>query len=171
LVKQLTEANLTYRQVNCFELCFQDYVQNYAIEHKISEAEAIENEEVKNYDKVRNCDHLCPLECESTQYRISESKFSLDDYSNSETYSLEKIPVVGKKLNVTINSTNEFNKNYLEVYVFFDSLKHTKISQTPKTSLSALVSNLGGSTELFLDLSFMSACRAVEFFLGVIFKF
>jgi len=171
LVKQLTEANLTYRKVNCFELCFQDYVQNYAIEHKISEAEAIENEEVKNYDKVRNCDHLCPLECESTQYRISESKFSLDDYSNSETYSLEKIPDVGKKLNVTINSTEEFNKNYLEVYVFFDSLKHTKISQTPKTTLSALVSNLGGSTGLFLDLSFMSACRAVEFFLEAIFKF
>ncbi len=139
--------------------------------YKISEAEAIEKEEVKNYDKVKNCDHLCPLECESTQYRISESKFSLDDYSNSETYSLEKIPDVGKKLNVTINSTEEFNKNYLEVYVFFDSLKHTKISQTPKTTLSALVSNLGGSTGLFLDLSFMSACRAVEFFLEAIFKF
>jgi len=171
LVRQFAEANITYRQVNCFEFCFQDYVQNYAIEHKISEAEAIENEEVKNYDKVKNCDHLCPLECESTQYRISESKFSLDDYSNSENYSLEKIPVVEKKLNVTVNSTEEFNKNYLAINVYFDSLKYTKISQTPKTSLSALVSNLGGSTGLFLDLSFMSACRAVEFFLGVIFKF
>ncbi len=38
LVRQLTETNVTYRQVNCFELCFQDYVQNYAIEHKISGA-------------------------------------------------------------------------------------------------------------------------------------
>jgi len=58
----------------------------------------------------------------------------------------------------------------LELFVFFDSLQYTKISQTPKKTLSALISNLGGSTGLFLDLSFMSVCRAIEFFLGIIFK-
>jgi len=76
-----------------------------------------------------------------------------------------------KKLNTTINSTEEFNRKFLEIMVYFDGLKYTKISQTPKTSLSALVSNLGGSFGLFLDLSFMSACKAIEFLLGVIFKF
>jgi len=77
---------------------------------------------------------------------------------------------IQKKLNITINSTEEFNKNNLEINIFFDSLKYTKISQTPKTTLSALVSNLGGSSGLFLDLSFMSASRAIEFILGIIFK-
>jgi len=170
-VKQLSKANITYRQVNCFERCFQDFVQKYALEHKISEAEAIRKEEINKYDKYKNCNHLCPLECESTQYRISESKFSLGDYSDNKEYSLQVIPYVEEKMNITINSTEEFNNNYLEITVFFDSLKYTKISQTPKTSLSALVSNLGGSTGLFLDLSFMSACRAIQFFLGIIFKF
>jgi len=64
----------------------------------------------------------------------------------------------------------EFNKNNLQLLVTFDSLKYAKISQTPKTSLSALVSILGGSSGLFLDRSFMSACRAIEFFLVIIFK-
>jgi len=171
LVKQLTEANTTYRQVNCFELCFLNFLQKYALEHEISEKDAIEKEEVNNFDREKNCNHLCPLECENTQYKIFESSFSLSDLSDSGIYSSQLIPYVEKILNITINSTEEFNKNYLAINVYFDSLKYTKISQTPKTSLSALVSNLGGSSGLFLDLSFMSACRAIEYILGIIFKF
>jgi len=171
LVRQLSADNITYRQVNCLELCFQNFLQKYALEHEISEDKAILKEEVKNYDKFKNCNHLCPLECESTQYKISESTFTLGDFSNIEEYSLEVIPRIEKKLNITIHSTEEFNKNNLQLLVNYDSLKYTKISQTPKTTLSTLVSNLGGSTGLFLDLSFMSVCRAIEFFLGIIFKF
>jgi len=170
LVRQLSEANVTYRQVSCFELCFQNFVQNYALEHDISYGELRLKKEVINFDKVKNCNHLCPLECESTQYRISQSRFSLIDFSNEE-YSSKWIPLYEKKLNKTINSTEEFNKNYLDISVFFESLKYTKISQTPKTTRSELVSNLGGSAGLFLDLSFSSACRAVKFILGIIFKF
>jgi len=114
LVRKLSATNITYRQINCFELCFQNFVQKYALENKISEAEAIENEEVKNYDKVKNCDHLCPLECESTQFRISESKFSLFQLSNIEEYSSRYVPFIEKTLNITINSAEEFSKNYLE---------------------------------------------------------
>jgi len=168
LVRQLSAANITYRQVNCFEICFENYVKKYALDHEISEADARLKDEVKNYDREKNCNKLCPLECESTQFRISESKFSLLEYGD---YTSRWIPVVEKKLNRIINSTKEFNKNFLEITAFFDSLKYTKITQTPKTTLSALVSNLGGSTGLFLELSFLSACRAIEYILGIIFKF
>jgi len=170
LVRQLSADNITYRQVNCLEICFQNFGQKNALHHEISEDEAKGSKEVKNYDMVKNCDHLCPLECESTQYKISESTFSIFDL-NVEDIKLTNISFIEKKLNITINSTEEFNKNKLQLQVNFDSLKYTKISQTPKTTLSALISNLGGSTGLFLDLSFMSACRAIEFFLGVVFKF
>jgi len=170
LTRQLSEANITYRQVNCVELCFQKYIQNYALEHKISEAEAGMKEEVKHYDKDKNCNQLCPLECESTQYRISETRYSMSDFKNIEIYVSKLIPDIKRRLNITIDST-EFKKNNLEINIFFDSLKYTKISQTPKTTLSALISNLGGSSGLFLDIGFMSACRAIEFILGIIFKF
>jgi len=136
LVRQLSEANITYRQVNCFELCFQDYVRKYALENRISEDEARRNEEVINYDRESNCTDLCPLECESTQYKISQSMLSLTEYSE---YSLPWIPVVEKKLNITINSTEEFNKNFFDIFVYYDSLHYTKISQTPKTTLSCLL--------------------------------
>jgi len=157
--------------LNCFELCFQNYIQDYALEHKITEDDAREKEEVKNYDREKNCDHLCPLECESTEYKIFESKPLLADITDIKEYSLELIPQIENKLNITVNSTEDFDKSLLEIYVFFSDLKYTKISQTPKTTLFTLISNLGGSTGLFLDLSFMSVCRAIEFILGIFFKF
>jgi len=43
-------TNITYRQVNCFVLFFQKYVQKYALEHEIGEDKAKKREEVKNYD-------------------------------------------------------------------------------------------------------------------------
>jgi len=153
LVRKLSETNISYRQLNCFELC-----QNHSLLHELSK------------DEVNKCNQACPLECESTQYRISETKFSLADFSDRDEYSLKWTPVIKKKLNISVNSTEEFEKNNLRLKILFDSLKYTKISQTPKTTLSALVSNLGGSSGLFLDLSFMSACRAIEFILGIIFK-
>jgi len=170
LVIQLAKANITYRHVNCVELCFLNFVQKYALEHKLSEKDARGKEAVKTYDKDKNCNQLCPLEYESTQYRISESKYSMGDFTNFEKYAFIVIPGIQKKLNISV-STEEFKKKNLEIDIFLDSLTYTKISQTPKTTLSALVSNLGGSTGLFLDLSFMSACRVVEFILGIIFKF
>ena len=75
-VRQLSEANVTYRQKNCFELCFQDYVKKYASEHEISEAKL--NKEVQNY-KGKNCKNVCPLECESTSFSITDTKFNLND--------------------------------------------------------------------------------------------
>jgi len=168
LVKQLSAANITYRQVNCFEICFENFVEKYAFEYDISEDEARLKDEVKNYDMEKNCNHECPLECETTQYKVAELKYSFLEYSE---YSLPWIPEVEKRLNITINSTKEFSKDLLQMTLFFDSLKYTQISQTPKTTLSGLVSNLGGSTGLFLELSFLSVCRAIEYFLGIIFKF
>jgi hypothetical protein len=81
LVKWLSEANITYRQVNCYEICFQDFVQKYALKYDISEEESRGKEEVQNFNTETNCNNLCPLECKSSQYKISESKIYLVYYN------------------------------------------------------------------------------------------
>ncbi len=82
--------------------------------------------------KDNKCKDFCPLECESTEYRISESKFSLNDFRNSTMYGSQFIPGIQKKLNITVNSTEEFNKNYLQINIFFDSLKSLTFSKKRK---------------------------------------
>jgi len=144
LIRQLSEANITYRQINCFELCFHNYMKNYALEHKISEDEARLKKEVTDYDKTKNCNHLCPLECETTQYRILESKFYLNDFDDTNSQRSSLIAEIENKLNITINSTENVIESFLQLTVTFDNLRYTKISQTQKTTFSALVSNIGG---------------------------
>jgi len=134
LVRQLSSANITYRQVNCFELCLQNFIKMFALEHGISKVEARLKTEVNNFNKEKNCKHSCPLECDSTHYKMSESTFSTDDFSNIEDSILQNKDFIEKKKNITINSSEEFNKNILQIQVYFDSLKYTKINQTPKTS-------------------------------------
>ncbi len=84
LVRQLSAANITYRQVNCFELCYEIFVQNYALEQKISEDEARLKDEVKTFDKEKNCNKLCPLECESTQYKITHNNSNQPITTNAQ---------------------------------------------------------------------------------------
>jgi len=64
LVRQLSEANITYRQVNCLEFCFQ----KYTLEQVINEAEEIKVKKFNNYDKDQDCNHLWPLECDHTTH-------------------------------------------------------------------------------------------------------
>jgi len=97
----LSASNIIYKQVNCFEL-FLKFLQNYALEQRLSENEARERGGVKNYDTERNCKKLCRLECERTQYKISDSVFSLVDFL-VELYYSKDIPSIEKKLNITIN--------------------------------------------------------------------
>jgi len=129
-VRQTKKNNMTYRKVNCIEEC-QDY---------LNEKYPYQNKTLIELSEFNNCYNLCPLECDSTIYKISETKLP--------------------------NSPGK-----VVILLGYDSLKYTKITQSPKTKLSELISNLGGSAGLFLDLTFLSGCRAIEFILEIIFKY
>ncbi len=127
-----------------------------------------------DFDYINNCGHLCPLECQSTSYRIIETEFKWSDFDASYFSNfiniLDKNPNLDKKLDLKNLTAQQLSENMLGLVFYYDSLRYTQISQSPKTSLSVLVSNLGGSFGLFLDLSFVSVCRAVVFILELIFK-
>ncbi len=170
--KKFIEANITYRQVNCFEFCLDDYITKYALKKNISEIDVNILKEIQSFDKVKECKNSCPLECDMTQYKESFTTIYFDRIDESDKKILPLIPMVQKKLNLSIDDLKEFKmKNFLELGISYDCLKYLKISQTPKTTLSGLVSNIGGSSGIFLDLSFLSVCRVIEFVIGIIFNF
>ena len=107
------------------------------------------------------------LECETTRYSVLENIFKSVDFdyifSDNLTDNIEN--------KLTIESINELNSNLLVLGIGFDRLKYTKITQSPKTTLYGLVSSIGGSSGVFLELSFLSIFRAIEFLLGIIFVF
>ncbi len=162
-INQLTKSNVTYRQVNCFELCLKNFVRSFALEKNISEFEA--NSYFGDFDLIKNCEHLCPLECEITSYSVKVNSYSIAKKLD-DLFAMSSILVNKQEQMLTNNNSNQLILN-----IGFDSLKYNKITQSPKITLSGLISNIGGSSGVFLELSFPSICRAVDYFLRIIFKF
>jgi hypothetical protein len=88
-IRQLNESKFTYRQVNCFELCLQDFLKNSSN----VEAESLSND----FDYTKNCGHLFPLECQSISYRLIETEFKWSGLDTS-LYS-NNIQILDTKLN------------------------------------------------------------------------
>ena len=143
LVKKILAQNVTYRQKNCYDLCYNEYVNAYADLRNMTKREAYK--EVL-FDYNRNCSHRCPLECDSTSFESSTSSATL----TSELGNIEDFFSV-------------------EVNIFYSELEYTEISQAVKTSGADLVSNTGGVLGLFLDISFYHAYQLVNYIFGLIF--
>jgi len=166
-IRKLSELNITYRQVNCFELCKQAKFREYALEKKINEKDAWNY--FKEFDYMEHCENLCPLECTSTTFSTHGVELSTQMFTSTFT----SIEFYDKMRNSTeTNETDdEINQRILGVDFFYEDLKFYQITQTPKTNWYGLISNIGGSSGVFLELSFLSACKTIEFMLGIILKF
>jgi len=59
--------------------------------------------------------------------------------------------------------------NITAIYVFYEDLKYTLISQQPKLQFIDLISNIGGSLGLFVGISFISFLELFEILIEIIF--
>jgi len=61
--------------------------------------------------------------------------------------------------------------NQVRFRVYYKTLKHTVINQSPKMILSDLISNIGGIIGVFLGISFLSFIEIIDFILQIIYIF
>ncbi len=89
LVKRILYQNIAYRQKNCFDLCFNIYLTEYALTNNLTKAVAYLKLE---FDYIGNCSHVCPLECSSTSFEIfgCESRSNLNVLLMNFYYSEQK---------------------------------------------------------------------------------
>ena len=73
LVKKIMEQNMTYRQEYCYELCYYDYLKEYAVASNMSITLAYD---LLVFDVKGNCSRICPLECVSTSFSVLQSEIS-----------------------------------------------------------------------------------------------
>ena len=102
-MKEIIQNNQTYRQINCYELCYQKHIDSLVREQNISEFEARNKE--NNFDQRKMCDHLCALECDKVYYDTSDiietsiNKITIDKWSkvnlnDSKTYKKENLIIL-----------------------------------------------------------------------------
>ncbi len=87
------------------------------------------------------CKEICPIECNSFSFSISEYSFKLPNY----------VPA-----------------NYAELLIFYETFEYTIISQSPKITEDALWGTIGGLVGLFLGATFLSLGELLEFVLSVV---
>ena len=122
--------------------------------------------EFSKNEVIDECD--CPIECELTKYLYS---YSIADYPTLQysNYLMQSELIRSKYPN---NITyEELRKRVAKVTIFYDDLRKTIVSESIKTEISDLISNLGGTLGLFLGLSFLSLVEFVELILQAILIF
>ena len=82
----------------------------------------------------------------------------------------DSFPTVGPISNLTKNeygltkfmTYEQVQKSFMVIFVYYNDLKYTLISEEPKTELFILISEIGGILGLFLGISFLSFFELFE---------
>lgn len=75
LASELFEKNITYRQKQCYEICYFRFLNEYAQARHLSLAEATYE---LSFSYKKNCSGFCPLECSSSSYELHVVELHID---------------------------------------------------------------------------------------------
>lgn len=167
--KKTLESNYTYRQVDCLNICVQDYIikacncsdsvvpnlYNTRYCTSVFESACVYKARLTLYsppeaDTLASFYQYCPLECSSETYQISAS--TNDFPSLMYVDALKNNTLVNSNLallNKTLTYDN-LKKNFLWVNIYYDQSVYTSITQTPSQQIVDLMSNIGGTMGLYI---------------------
>ena len=178
LYKFIIKSKKLYRQSDCFNLCFQRVVTMRCgcfftkypmfVQAKpclnLTQLECIyiyERGYAQNYST--KCLSECPLECESVTYDHTVTSLDFPTKEFYETTLNDKIMFENLFNYFGQNFTLElYKENFLSLNVFLSSSKYTLITETPKITLTDLITNLGGSVGILLGCSMFSLLEVLE---------
>ena len=178
LYELIVRKNVTYRQVDCFDLCLQKMVisacQCYSLKYlklvdgvgpclSLDELKCFkqENDRFLQSEKSKLCGDQCPLECNSVDYEFS---YSISDFPTEEYFNSFKLNSSSKKIYLNGEYVNfeTYKKSFIGLNIYYPYLKYTEIVEVEKFSLIDLLSNIGGTLGLFLGISFLSFIEIFE---------
>jgi len=145
LVREILKLGYSYTQKHCFEKCRENYCLNCNI--------------TGDFDYQKTCSKQCPLECEIVSFTITSMIKNPSSYTGEiEIFKNQAM----EHFNLTNMTNDEFTKNLIWIFVYFEEIKYTEITQIPKTTPVDLASSIGGSLGLFLGMSFLSFIQLFE---------
>jgi hypothetical protein len=166
-----------YRQQDCFDLCQQKHIidecQCYYTKYvdldtgvrpclNITDLICVANS-YNNFNLDECQANSCPLECDSTTFDLSLSSL---EYPDEKTYELFRIvrnldSVYLNEYNLTL--TYELLKsNVAIITVYYPNLQYTEITESPKTTLYDLFTQIGGSLGMFVSFSVFTLFEFIE---------
>lgn len=147
-----------YRQKLCLNRCAvnRSLSSNLLLDYESFKQNPTDINNHFNSEEYKKCLEMCPMECESVNYRTS---VNIADYSNDNYL---------KMLFTTRNRTQVVKNNVLLVNLYFETITYTQIKEIAEMPFSNLLANIGGKLGLFLGVSILSFLEIVEIIFEVI---
>lgn len=128
---------------------------------------------VKLTFNMSDCVEQCPHECSSNSYDLS---ISYSDYPSRVFHNnLAKQDKTGLyewafQINRSsrLDSLDLARASLVKLFVYFDDIKFTQITEAPSITFVDLIANIGGTLGLFIGISLLSFVEIIELVLEII---
>jgi hypothetical protein len=173
-----------YRQEVCFRLCLQEtiiskcncFVTLYSnlsttVEACLTLSHLVCAEmQYYSFDLYDCKTKSCPLECETVNYNLSVTSqaYPSQNYYGGLLNNESNRNLSLKYLNQTL-SYNIMKDYSLSFNVYFSENRYTILTESPKTSIADLFSQIGGGLGLFVSFSVFTLFEFIEIFILVIY--
>jgi amiloride-sensitive sodium channel subunit beta len=109
---------------------------------------------------IPDCIPKCPLECNSTEisYMLTSQSVSGVEFIKL----IKKNPTFLSDFNSTPLTVESTSNKFIQLYVYYDSLKYASSTDSPSMDIVMLLGNIGGTLGLFLGVSLLSICEFVH---------
>lgn len=147
-LQRIIQQNQTYRRINCMSLCLSD--------------NNIESKDVRSY-----CSSICPYECDTTDFKYNERTCDTKNVHDDNLIRIQNSIPGRKYANMSLV---EMRNKLTVMNIYFKTLICFKKTQVAKMTVPGLVSNIGGLSGLFLEMSFVSGYRFFQFLIEIFIK-
>jgi hypothetical protein len=180
---ELRNLGLKYTRLNCIAICQQNLtIKNFGCYDLRLPALYNATPCLHLYSRwfaKDDCVPQCPYECESVSYDL---KLSNSDFPSAHYHMLSLNDPFYRSI-FTANSNGLFNSTedllhstvdlarniMVKIFIYFDEIKTTEISETPTMTFENMLANIGGTLGLFIGVSLLSFVELIELLFEIIF--
>jgi hypothetical protein len=185
LYDYIINSGQKYRQQDCFELslqrkalkncdCFFPGYQNLSTQLKpclnLTEFECL-TQQYYHFNLGECKINFCPLECDSIKYDLTLSILIFPSQSHYDTFINTKEVCDYFMINYNQTLSIDLVKSKLATFtVFYSSLDYTMLTESPKTSIGDLFSQIGGALGMFVSFSIFTLFKLMEILILIIYN-
>ena len=113
----------------------------------------------------------CPLECDTIKYDFTLSSLAFPSQNFYEKYfnTQEYRDYLKSTFDETL-SINYMRENSLFFNVYYPNLQYTLLTESPKTTVADLFSQIGGALGMFVSFSVFTLFEFIEIFILVLYN-
>lgn len=178
LYNLIIASNFSYSQKSCFNQCYQQMVIQSCMCYDVSYTSLFDDvrpcltiDDYNCFEIITNsfmtsnpndiCGDLCPLECNTIQFKMDKSSLSFPSQSYADFF-IQNNPNV-QSLFPGVNLTYEIIRdNFARTAVYYQKNIYQRITDYPTNNLPDSIASMGGNIGLFTGASTASIGELLE---------